>query len=246
MRKSFNLVWFFLVLLGGCQTEVIKPVPDEAGTQYYPLRAGDYWIYRVVETRYRNQLAWQPGDSSVYFVREQIDTIYQDLTGQPAYQFTRSRRPSATAAWGADSVFVVNKSASDVRLYYNNVRWVPFVFPVLDGKKWNAHVFNVNSQVTNPAQADYYTFAAPGQPFTVGDTTYQNTVKVIQRFNENAIERQDAYEVYAYGVGRIYKQVLAFDYCSDPARQNACAVGEEYIVKGSKRTEQLQAYGSLK
>ena len=246
MRKSFLLVLFLLVLIGGCRTEEIKPLPDEAGTRYYPLRVGAYWVYQVTETRYKNQFADQPGDSVTYEVREQIDTIYQDLTGALAYHFIRSRRLSPAAAWGADSVFVVHKSASDVRLSWNNIRQVPFIFPVLDGKKWNADIFNVNSNVLNNMETHYYTFAGKGQPLVVNDTTYQNTVKVIQRLNENAIERQDRYEVYAYDVGRIYKSALAYEYCADPDRQNACEVGRGYIIKGVKRVEKLRAYGFTK
>ncbi|CAA9228249.1 MAG: hypothetical protein AVDCRST_MAG95-870 [uncultured Adhaeribacter sp.] len=245
MIKYIGVILLAGLLLNGC-TDEISPTPDALGSKYYPLRVGAYWIYQVTETRYKNQPATTPGDSVAYFIKEQIDTIYQDLTGQDTYQYTRSRRNMLTDDWGSDTMFAVNKSATDVRVQRNNRRQVTFIFPVSNGRKWNPDIFNTNSQVFNKPEEKFYYFGEVGQPFSVNDTTYQNTVKVIQQQIENAIERQNQFEIYAYGVGRVFKQFLRFDYCSDPDRQNGCQVGQGYIITGLKRTEKLINYGTAK
>jgi len=242
MRRSGLIIGLFLLVLS-C-TDEVSFEPDSLGLKYYPLKSGDFWIYKVTETRYRNQFAEQASDSVSYFIREQIDTVFQDLAGETTYQFTRSRRNTPAESWGLDSVFVVNKSGTDVRLTQNNRRVVSFIFPVLEGKKWNAHIFNTQSSVNNPAEVTWYTFANVGQAAVINGTNFANTVKVVQLANENAIEQQDLHEVYAYGIGRIYKQKLANQYCSDPDRQNGCEIGSKFIITGIKQTEKLVERGA--
>ncbi|RDC63071.1 hypothetical protein [Adhaeribacter pallidiroseus] len=236
------LICGLLFLVGSC-TEDVPIEPEALGLKYYPLKTGEYWIYKVTQTRYQNQFAEQATDSVSYYVREQIDTVFRDLAGEDTYKFTRSRRNTPADAWSQDSVFVVNKSASDVRLTQNNRRVVSFIFPVLEGKKWNAHIFNSQSSLTNPAEETFYFFANTRQPTVVNGINYANTVKVVQLANDNAIEKQDGHEVYGYGVGRIYKQKLAFQYCSDPDRQNGCEIGSKFIITGIKQIERLEEHG---
>ncbi len=232
-----------LLLVLSC-TEEVPLQPETLGLKYYPLKIGDFWIYKVTETRYHNQFAEQANDSVSYFVREQIDTVFRDLAGEDTYKFTRSLRNSPTEAWSQDSVFVVNKSGSDVRITQNNQRVVAFIFPVLEGKQWNAHIFNTQSSVNNPAEETFYSFANVGQAAVINGINYANTVKVVQLANENAIEQQGLYEIYAYSVGRIFKQKLAYQYCSDPDRQNGCEIGSKFIITGIKQTEKLEEHGS--
>lgn len=248
MNNKMNRWLFYLIslfLICSC-TEEIPVNPEALGLKYYPLQTGDYWIYKVSEVRYKNQFAEQASDSINYYVRERIDTVFKNLTGEDTFKFNRSRRQTPLEEWGQDSLFVVNKSATDVRITQNNRKVVSFIFPVLEGKKWNAHIFNTQSSVTNAAEATFYTFANTGHPVVINGNTYSNTVKVVQVVNDNAIEQQDLHEVYAYGVGRIFKQKLSYQFCSDPDRQNGCAIGEKFIITGVKKTEKLQEHGSSK
>lgn len=245
MFKNFITTLIVSFLFFGC-TEEIAPDTEALGHNYYPLRIGEFWIYKVTEVKFKNQFEKEGHDSISYYVREQIDTIYQDLTQEDTYKFTRSRRSSLTENWGTDSVFTVNKSVGSVRLYQNNRRIVPFIFPVLENKKWNAHIFNTQSSFDNKSEEKFYYFANVDKPVTVNGTLFPKTVTVVQVKNENAIERQDWYEVYASGTGRIYKHLLTFDYCSDPGRQNGCEVGQAFIISGTKRTEKLLEHGIIK
>lgn len=245
MFKRYLIALLVSFLFGSC-TEEVAPDTAALGLKYYPIQTGDYWIYQVTETRYKNQFASQADDSIRYWVRERVDTVFKDLTNEDTYKITRSRRNTAAEEWGTDSVFVVNKSGTDVRVTQNNVRVVKFIFPVMNGKKWNAHIFNPPSAVDNKPEELFYSFVGKGQTFLLNGTTYSNTVRVIQINNENAIERQERFEVYGYGVGRIYKQVLSYNYCSDPDRQNGCEVGQQFIITGLKRVEKLQEHGSFK
>ncbi|QMU28429.1 hypothetical protein [Adhaeribacter radiodurans] len=245
MLKQGLLVLFICFFFIGC-TEKIDPNPEGLGLQYYPLQVGDYWIYHVTETSYQNQFAHQASDSVNYFVRERVDTVFKDLTNEDTYKIIRSRRNSTAEEWSSDSVYVVNKSASDVSVTQNNLRVVKFIFPVKEGKKWNANIYNTQSGVNNTSEQKFYSFANQNVAFLLNGLTYPNTVKVEQFSNDNAIEKQEAFEIYAYGVGRVYKQIIDFNYCSDPDRQNGCEVGKQFIVTGIKRTEKLQEHGSIK
>ncbi len=245
MVKRLFIIVSLSFLFASC-TEEVTPDTGALGLKYYPLQTGDYWIYQVTETRFKNQFPNQANDSVSYFVRERVDSVFKDLTNEDTYKIIRSRRNTSTEEWGTDSVFVVNKSTTDVRVTQNNVRMVNFIFPVTDGKKWNPHIFNSQSSVANKPEETFYSFADQGQSWVINGTTYLNTVRVVQLNNENAIERQNKFEVYAFGIGRIYKQVIAYNYCSDPDRQNGCEVGKQFIVTGLKQVEKLQEHGSFK
>lgn len=245
MFRVIITVFVLSCLFTSC-TEEVAPDTQALGLDYYPLHTGEYWIYKVTETHYKNQLETQGSDSITYYVRERIDTVYQDLAREDTYQFTRSRRNSLTENWGSDSVFVVNKSNSDVRRNQNNRKTVTFIFPVLDGKRWNANIFNTQSSFANKSEEKFYSFSDKGKPAIINGSNYLNTIKVTQAINDNAIEHQDWYEVYGFGVGRIYKQVLSYYYCSDPTRQNGCEVGKQFIITGKKQIEKLQEHGIIK
>ncbi|MDQ3292101.1 MAG: hypothetical protein M3Q05_12515 [Bacteroidota bacterium] len=245
MVKQWLLVLFICILAGGC-TKEITPDPEELGLKYYPLHVGDYWIYQVTETRFQNQFENQASDSVSYFVRERVDTVFKDLTNEDTYKIIRSRRNNSSEAWSSDSVYMVNKSGSDIRVSQNNVRVVKFIFPVLEGKKWNPNIFNSRSGVNDNQDQTFYSFANPNAAFSLNGIIYPKTVKVAQILNENAIEKQNAFEIYAYGIGRIFKQAINYQYCSDPDRQNGCEVGKQFIITGIKRIEKLQEHGSLK
>lgn len=245
MAKKILISFFISLFFYGCKEEIALD-PEALGLNYYPLHTGEYWIYKVTETSFKDQFEAQATDSVSYYVRERIDTVYQDLTQEETYKFTRSRRNSLTEEWGADSVFVVNKSNTSVRVNQNNRKVVSFIFPVVEGKRWNAHIFNTHSSFSNKSEEKFYYFSDKGISMIINGNNYSNTVKVIQTLNDNAIERQDLFEVYGYGVGRIYKQVLSYNYCSDPGRQNGCEVGQQFIITGKKRIEKLLEHGITK
>jgi hypothetical protein len=232
-----NLIILLLLAGGLCQCTDNIDLTNDMAREYYPVKVGNYWIYDVSETTFNKQFLKNPTDSVTYQVRELVDTVYRDQTGELTYRVIRSRRADATQAWGSDSVVTINKSASDVRYTRENLKVVKLVFPAGENKKWNGNAFNIRG-------AEEYTFAQVGQPYTLDDTTYTNTVRVNQFFNENLVELEDRHEVYALGIGMVYKRVIDLDYCRGGNGQQ-CEVGQHYVVYGRRILQKLRAFGYL-
>ena len=76
----------------------------------------------------------------------------------------------------------------------------------LEDKKWNGNAFNNTGE-------EQFIYTGVGEAFSMRDTTFTNTAKVVQYYETNAIEQDDRQEVYAYGVGMIFKRTLDFEYC---------------------------------
>jgi hypothetical protein len=247
-----QLIILLILACGLWQCTEVTGVGDTIGREYYPVQVGNYWIYDISETTYTRQYLHAPADSITYQVRERVDTVYRDQTGALTYKVIRSRRSHAAAPWGQDSIVTINKSFSDLRYTRDNLKIVKLVFPVSENKKWNGNAYNISNDLDDRDKADNdiddpqfneYHYAQVGQPFTLGDTTYNPTVRVVQVFEDwGSLVLNDSHEVYALGVGMIYKRIIRLDFCnSNPGE--TCPFGKQFVVSGRRIIQQLTAYG---
>lgn len=225
-------------LLTQC-TEVVKPTEAEIGRDYFPLAVGNSWVYDVTETKYANQPQKKAGDSITYQIREKVTDTFIDQAGQTTYKVTRSRRTAPNKEWGQDSLILINPLPSSILVTRNNLKTVNLVFPIISGKSWNGNAFN-NRGVTE------FTYDGAGNPFSVNGTMYAQTVTVIQAYDKNIINFDDQQEVYAQGVGLIYKRFIDYNYCDGSAGQGTCPFDAEFIVKGIKKIQKLRSFESGK
>ncbi len=242
--------WLLPALLAlavaGCKNETETVAPTD--TSYYQLQVGSYRIYEVTDTTWSNYIRTsQPR----FQFRERVEEKYTDAAGRLAYRVVRARRNSPADTWRDDSVLVVSPSASNVLMTRNNRRIVELVYPVRTGYFWNLNAFNEQNPV---GKADFH-YKQVGEPFTTTTaagqaTTYPKTVMTALR--ETAAEEGGEYinafyylrdrQVYASGVGPVYKSRRRFIYCQpgngncvpDPARVYSGAVRTEILVESGR------------
>jgi hypothetical protein len=234
MSKNLVVLLFLACSLWQCTDNI--DLGNEISPEYYPVKVGNYWVYDVSDETYINQFLHDPVDSIAYQVRERVDSVFRDQTGELTYRVIRSRRSGADQPWANDSIITINKSGSDLRYTGNNLKIVKMVLPVKANKKWNGNAFNSRDP-------EEFSFTQVGQPFTLGDSTYHNTVRVEQALFESAVGLDDRYEVYALGVGMIYKKVVDLRFCWGPDQN--CPDGFQYILYGRRINHKLIAYGTL-
>lgn len=232
---SKNLIILLVLACGLWQCTEVSELRDEIDREYFPVKVGNYWIYDVSETTFSNQFVQEAADSVTYQVRERVDTVFRDQTGELTYKLIRSRRNNASQPWGSDSIVTIQKSMLDLRYTRDNLKTVRMVFPVRENKAWNGNAFNFRDP-------EEFTYTQVGQAFTLGDTTYQNTLHVVQDYSDNLVELDDRHEVYALGVGMVYKRVIDFIYCTGESGVN-CETGERFILYGRRIFYKLQAFG---
>ena len=228
-------VGYLLVLLTGlfyACTETEEINDSVTGKAFYPLSIGDYRIYNVTHVRFDQDTVT---DSATFQLRERVDTLYNNLAGEPTYKIIRSKRNKPTDQWRDDSVITVTISNTQVRRTADNVSLVKMVFPVTENKTWNPNVFNT----MEPGNARYVNV---NQAYTLNGKGYTNTATVLVNDFVSVINKDVRTEVYAENVGMIYKNYEVLQYCND---NQICDVGEDYILFGYHRTETLESYGKM-
>jgi len=116
----------------------------------------------------------------------------------------------------------------------NNRRFIPLVNPVSYNTTWDGNSnFDTDSTLESISQSTSYIgwtyqYTSINQPYTVIDSTFPNTTTILQNADSTALVFDPNFiytyiystEVYAQGVGLIYKQCNAYTW-QPPASPNA-------------------------
>lgn len=252
-RYSFSnrLTWLVPALalaVAGCQNDSV-PGP-QSGADYFPLETGRYRIYAVSDTVWTN---FQRTITS-YQLQETITDQINDATGQPGYRIVRARRVLPTDTWRNDSVMFVAATDNALLLTRNNRRSVELVFPVQPDRRWNMYAFSLVDTVQSTMNEDNRRYQAVAQPFeaSAGGKTYRydqtlTTALVIGNNNaygaDNDYYRSTYEQVYAKGVGPVYRARRRFSYC--PEQVLSCSPSNTRIYRGHTQVEVLIEQGKL-
>lgn len=222
------LCWVFAVgLFGSCQPETPSTPPDTV--DYFPLITGQYIIYDVAEQRYSFTAA---PVSLIYQRKEVTGSAYADVTNQPAYRIFRYRRTTESQPWQLDSVWSTRRSRTDAIRTENGRDIVKIVFPVTENARWNANRLNSMG-------ADEYELRNVGRPFSVSGMTFGETATVVQQDDSTLVGQDKRREVYAGGVGLIYKEVIQLQFCTD----SPGCIGKNQVVYGLQQIYCIRSYG---
>lgn len=242
MKNTLLLLLVLLGLLTACEDKYKDPDPKLMGYEYFPLEVGSYRIYNVTDIRYQSDV----GDTTRFQMRERVDTIFTDQTGALTYKIVRSIRANENSAWEDDSVMTAVRSVNNLILMQNNTKYVKLIFPVKEGKQWVGDAYN------NRYAADYaekkldgkelYTYRNVGKAFALNGTTFSNSVEVVHGdYVSDDLVLDERKEVYAEGVGRVYRQFIKIIYPTCTPQD--CKYGEGYKIYGHERHEELIAHG---
>ncbi|MBB6610162.1 hypothetical protein H7F15_03850 [Pontibacter sp. Tf4] len=235
------LCWCVLAFLAvSCEESFVTPDPEARGLNYYPLEVGQYRIYDVTDIHYQNDVATE----THFQMREWVADSFLDQTNALTYKIIRSVRPNAQAEWLDDSVMTVTKDHNRVILTKDNTRYVIMVFPVQEGKTWQADVLNnrYNRDSTAKENSVYFTV---DKPYTLQNSAvYDKTATVfIGEVSTDSTIIDKRREVYARNIGKIYR---VFDRKNLGSCQSTdCEDYVSPILDGHERYEVLIEHGKL-
>ncbi len=219
--------------VAGCREDrdpVPPPDPSVAGREYSPVVVGQWREYAVTDHR------WQANVDSVkrYLVRERVDTVFTGATGEINYRVVRARRPDSLQVWRDDSTYALILNANELHRTYANRPVLELLFPMREGKSWNPNLYNA-------ADSSSRAYLNLGQPFTQPNgRRFERAVRVLDQPDVSLIRRRELEQVYAWGIGPVYRHRVVIDFCNgDPD----CQLGTGYIVRGLEREEQLIKFG---
>lgn len=229
-----------LFLLGSCQTSP-EPVSD-IGLDYFPLKIGAYQVYHVDETQINQSVEQR----FVYELRVQVVDSLLNQEGGFTYIIQRQKRDNASLPWTTLDSWTSRIADRKAIVTEGNTSLVKVTFPAQNGLEWNGNAFNTlggeqNCGENKDQPCDIYRLEKVGNEFLLPTgMRYAETVTVIQNDNTDLIVKQDVRsEVFAKGVGLIYKESVVLEYCT----KTSC-LGQQIVDKGFRYKQTLKEYGS--
>ena len=223
LGKYLTGLLFFAV---GCgEDEFTRP---DRGLDYFPIRVGSTWVYDVSETIYSEVTS--PQEKS-YRLRLSVSDSIANGAGGYTYIVNRAQQASGQSNWLAMDTWAVRKNDWEVIVTEGNTSFKKLMFPVGDGLTWNGNEYNNLGE-------DEYRMSEFTSDGSIGGTTFENTIKVEQEFNEDFIVFLDEREeLYTKGVGLVRQSITQLNYCTT---ENC--IGQQKVKSGKKYLQVLLSY----
>lgn len=182
-----------VVLFMSCDKE--QDLSDiDIGYKYFPTTTGSFVIYRVDSVWYG-----LTEETYQYQIKEEIADEFVDAVGQPALVLNRYYRLNNGQPWTLADVWTSKRTGTTAEKVEENVRYVKLEFPVKENETWNGNAFN-------SLGAQEYSYTNVAKFADVGILQFDNTITIQQKNNVNLVDEEVFYEIYADGIGLVYKQ----------------------------------------
>lgn len=169
---------------------------------YFPLDEGRYVIYTVQE---RNvDVDVNLDQSSAYFVKAIIGDTLTDNQGRLVRRYERWVGPSQNGPWTLQDIWTGLIESNRAELVEENNRTIKMVFAPTKLKEWDMNAYNTQGTLNC-----YYRNIH--NPYAVGSLNFDSTVVVEQEEFKSLIDYRRKFEVYAKGVGMVYKHYKNFE-----------------------------------
>ncbi len=197
--KRYYLFLSVLFFSTSCKKDSV--LPDSPSYNYFPVESGK-WVEYDVDSIYHGENDNNNDDSVYSFhfqIREEIDSTFYNGQGQATQILIRYKRESITDSWTLVSVWTQNLNLAGAYRVEENISYHKLAFPINTTITWNGNDANREGE-------ELYTYQDFHTPATVGGIGFDSTLSVLQREDDNYIERIYGMEKYAAGVGMIFKQ----------------------------------------
>jgi hypothetical protein len=187
------LTWF------SCKKESVEV--HALSYNYFPTETGKYIIYDV-DSIYHSETDNNNDDSvfSYHFqIKDRIDTSFVDLEGRVNQVRLRYHRDNDTLPWQLTEVWTQYLSATSAYLTEDNIKYHKLSFPINSTISWNG-----NDSNTEEEEIYYYDYYHESD--VLNGLSFDSTLSVIQIDENNFVETIYGNEIYAAGVGMIYKE----------------------------------------
>ncbi len=222
--KKLIPVALCIMLFASCKKESEQYATTQI-SEYAPLAAGKYITYDLDSLVYVGLSTVE--QHHFYQVKYAVADSFTDLLGRKAFRILRSIRNSgSTGAFAPDNTFVAVNTGNSFEFTENNLRFLKLVLPFKEGGTWKGNSAIDVSSLGSDQQYLFdwdYTYSDVDQAKKVGNVNLASTVTINQRdesFNlpvtasTNIASRDYSQEIYAKGIGMVYKNFLHFEYQS--------------------------------
>ena len=198
MNRLLYTIFVSILLSFGCKKSNSESV--NYYYSYFPLDV-DAWIEYDVLDIIHSELG---SDTAVYQLKEITTEEFLDNEGRLTYRIERYWRDDSNANWSVKDVWYSNKTTTTAEKVEENVRFTKLIFPINTSKYWDGNAFN------NLGEWEYY-YDSLHKPKLINNLSFDSTITVIQRDNENVVEYEKVKEIFAVDIGLIYKSHIDLD-----------------------------------
>lgn len=192
--KRLLFITLFFTLLNACKKD---NAPVDFQYDYYGLTIGRYIEYEVMEVTH-DEGAAVLHDTIHYFLRTQIGDTIIDLEDRVANRFFRYKKLNLADDWNVTDLWTTVIDDRRAELVEENQRMVKLVFRPSKAKVWDHNAFNQDDEMQC-----YYRDLQVDK--TINGFYFDSTVTVEQDSFFSYIDYRRKYEVYAKGIGLVYK-----------------------------------------
>jgi hypothetical protein len=198
MNRLLYTVFASIIVFFGCKKSNNESVNYYYG--YFPLEV-DAWVEYDVLDIIHSELG---SDTTVYQLKEITTEEFLDNEGRLTYRIERYWRDDSNANWSIKDVWYSNKTTTTAEKVEENVRFTKLIFPINTAKYWDGNAFN------NLEEWEYY-YDSLHKPKLINNLSFDSTITVIQRDNQNVVEYEKVKEIFAIDIGLIYKSHIDLD-----------------------------------
>ncbi len=196
MHLFLNTIILFILFstVLSCKKNNYKSV--DFGYDYYGLTQGRFVEYKVTYIDHDSLL--NKHDTLNFYLKTLIGDEYIDNEGRTAYEFLRYKKDSISGDYHFINKWVSLIADNKAQLVEENQRKVKLVFPVKKNQFWDVNMFNNLGE----QEASYEVF---NKPYSISTFNFDSTATVELYKYKTLIDDRLEQEVYAKGIGMIYK-----------------------------------------
>ena len=198
MNRLFYIVFTSITFFFGCNKSNNESV--KYYYNYFPLEVDGWVEYDVVDIIH-SELG---SDTAEYQLKEIAAEEFLDNEGRLTYRIERYWRDDSNANWSVKDVWYSNITRTTAEKVEENMRFTKLIFPINISKYWDGNAYN------NLEEWEYY-YDSLHKPKLINNLSFDSTITVIQRDNENVVEYEKVKEIYAVDIGLIYKSHIDLD-----------------------------------
>lgn len=226
-KKIFIVLGFAATILSSCkQNELLLPYLQISG--YYPLETGKVFIYRMDSTSttpFGGAL-----QTNSYHIKDSFANSFLDNSGRVSFRVFRYISDTLEVQpWQYQISYYITPVTDGIELVDdNNLRYIKIKSPARDGFSWLGNSYIDTRSANSPYQyldAWNYIYSHTDSQFTTMMGIVDSTITVEQR-DETSPEgpfdpqfyqqRNFSKEVYAKGIGLVYKEFLHWTWQTTP------------------------------
>lgn len=220
-QQKWTLLWIVFIGIAGCQkndTYQSAPLSD-----YYNTTIGHTIEYRLDSTVF---IFYGQRDTVIkYRAKDVVEAAITDNLGRPSFRVVRYLSDTTgTSPWIPKATFLVTPTVQTLEVVENNLRFQKLKLPISDNYTWKGNTFldtySLGSTIRYMDDWDY-AYKNLQKPYMVWNNVRVDSTITIKQRDEIIGTPSDYYayseknlseEVYAKGIGLIYKNFIHWEY----------------------------------